>query len=213
MFPLKESLLVSRDLDIDSLNEEKRCIIQAIESLLRQKFPLCRKFMAGGCAAFLLNRTSSYTDIDIYIEKNENIEEWAKDNCQANRISIYVYQSKWPCCYLNFEGFLFNLIFIEPRPQISLEARILRILKSFDLTICKVAMYFSSGVNPVLVEWKLTDVNFDNVEKKDRITKYKKRIAKKEVRFEPNNLAMSAYTVVVDHDDSCVAANNLKNIK
>ena len=73
------------------------------------------------------------------------------------------------------------------------------------------AIHFSSGINPVLVEWKLTDLNFDNVKKKDRIIKYKKRIEKneKEQRFDPNSLSMLAYTVVVDHDDSYRAAGQI----
>lgn len=213
MFSLKNTSFISRNLDISSLNEEKRRIIQTVESLLHQKFRSSRTFMAGGCAAFLLGRTSSYTDIDIYVEADENTQKWAKDNCADNHMSKYdyLYQSKWPCCYLKFDGFIFNIIFVEPRLQFSLEARILCILKSFDLTACKVAIHFSSGINPVLVEWKLTDLNFDNVKKKDRIIKYKKRIEKneKEQRFDPNSLSMLAYTVVVDHDDSYRAAGQI----
>ena len=209
MFSLKNKSFISRHLDINSLNEEKRSIIHGVECLLRQKFSSCRTFMAGGCGAFLLDRTSSYTDIDIYVEINENIQEWMRDNCAGSRISSYLYQSKWPCCYLDFESFIFNIIFIESRPQLSLEARILSILKSFDLNVCKVAIHFPRRGSPVLVEWKLTDVNFNKVEKKDRITKYKERLKEKKLQFEPNSLAMSAYTVVVDHDDSYRAAGQI----
>lgn len=133
--------------------------------------------IAGGFAAYLLDRTIRYGDIDIYVE-NSAYPPYAMKTPTSNffykteninEISI----GKFVC---NYENFVFN------------------ILKEFDMTVCKVGIYINERDELRIIKFPQNGVDlFVRTIRADRFIKYVSRLRDIYKPYNPKKLSLLAY--------------------
>lgn len=181
---------------------EKRTISVEINKFLEQLTEdFGRVCICGGFPTFLLNKTLNYGDVDIYVNR-AFLDETAIAKFGVYRVYSNYYHLIGPLtlyrkCTANVN---FEIICMPFLNTLSTEMYALRVLNSFDLEICKNALYmdYSSSNNYFAIETPLSKHIGSNSATETRTLKYTTRINKEYcTTYQPYSLKLAAYIAVV----------------
>lgn len=162
-----------------SFNEyDKSDLFDLILNHMKEIYPRQRKCLAGGYAAYFLNRITYFNDIDIFVECNDDVRS------EKEIISTSRY-------YLGLTIFQINLIFVSKTVG-SYENFVFSILNGFDMDICKVGFYFNTFNRLKCIEFPRNFHELSNSANSIRHRKYLLRKTHISV-FNPPDLLFLAY--------------------
>lgn len=167
---------ISEPFSINRLSKAKKeKLIIALE-ILREKKIEKRCCIAGGFAAYLVNRTNLYNDIDIY-EENLN---YHSNIIKYNFLSTYV----------PYKGEKINEITVRESVG-NYEYFVFSILKSFDINTCRVGIYINEQDNLRLIKFPQNALDLAYADL-TRLHKYTNRLVDK-TTYNPKKLSLCAY--------------------
>lgn len=173
---------ISESFSINRLSETKKQQLNIALTILEEKKAKNNNkcCIAGGFAAYLVNRTLLYDDIDIY-----------EDN--LNHLSNAIKYSSLKSSYFSFKGEKFNEVSTR-KFKGNYEYFVFSILESFDMNICRVGIYISEKDDLRIIKFPQNSTDLAYADNLIRMNKYLNRLVdKNNTSYNPKKLSLISY--------------------